>query len=236
MNHNDMHGTTILSVRRGGRVALGSYVLQCFVNKWPPGGAKSLEKMNSLNISYVGDLQVFTLSELEQKFGKMGKHFYQLANGIDQRIVKPGIGVKSISKEHTFSEDVLDEDLLKKWIYKLAEHISSNARTKYFFGRTITIKFREVGFKTFNRSLTLQHHIKSHIEIYQIGLDLLNEFLPLKKAVRLIGIGISHNDEFINQINALEFENDKTNKINSVKDKLNTKFGKKTIFGAEGMT
>ena len=198
-------------------------------------GVQFKKKLKDMGIDYVGQLQKMSEEELTRAFGKMGQHLYRLSQGIDHRSVSSGREIKSVSKEHTFFIDVEDVELIKKWIYKLSEDVLRNARRKYFYGRTIQLKFRDTKFRTYTRSKTIHHECKHQNELYTICLDLLQNFLPLQDPVRLIGVGISHENENKDQLNLFQNECDDLFVMDLLKDKINNKFGKETLFGAEAM-
>ena len=196
-------------------------------------GKRSLSQLNQLGLKTVYDLRTYPQKSLIRLFGKPGQHFINLSNGIDNRGVQTERGRKSISKERTFEIDTDNIEILKKVIYNLSEELTELVRSTGFMGHTLGLKLRETGFITHNRQVTIDHPIQHAVELYMAIEKLLNEFLPLKKKIRLIGISIRSQKKKDGQLDF--FHNPKLDHLDKAKDHLNKKFGQSTIKGAEGL-
>ena len=119
-------------------------------------GKKTLEVLKRMGIRTIGDLAHQDVKRLELGFGKNGKHVWDLANGIDPRGVETSEVIKSVSKEHTFEQDIRDWALVKDTLMMLSEQVSRRLRGYGLKGKTITLKIRFSDFKTYTRSVTLQ--------------------------------------------------------------------------------
>ncbi len=131
-------------------------------------GKKTIEKLKKSGINTFGDLAKFPENTLKLKYGKLGSHFYKLSHGIDDREVVPQHGVKSVSNERTFSEDVLDTEKITQTLFALSEKVAFRLRKKSLNGKTIHLKLRYKGFDTITRNKTIENYTSNTEEIYQI--------------------------------------------------------------------
>ena len=76
------------------------------LKKIPGVGKVTQEKLNSLNLKTLGDLQHIEENILIHHFGKYGKQLFLYAQGIDERPVQSERQRQQISKETTFDDDL----------------------------------------------------------------------------------------------------------------------------------
>src|SRR5258706_390398 len=74
---------------------------------------------------------------LSDRFGEMGRHIWQLANGLDDRTVVPDREAKSVSTETTFAHDIGDRGVLRVWVLDLVDHLAGRLRHAGLWARTI---------------------------------------------------------------------------------------------------
>ncbi len=163
-----------------------------FVSTLPVGkifgvGKVTAARMHSLGIGTCGDLQQWTELALAEQFGSFGRRLYSLCRGEDDRLVKPHRIRKSLSVEHTYSEDLQGEgNCLAKLPALVAEltdrlgKLSASYRPNKAF---VKIKFADF------TATTLERAAQSFDETtFQ---PLLSEALTRgKPAVRLLGVGV----------------------------------------------
>jgi len=149
-------------------------------------------KMSNLGIQYGADLKKFTKIELAQQFGKMGRFYYDIVRGIDNRPVQANRVRKSLGVERTFNNDVNSlaqiEDIVLKIIDKFFERLTKAEN----FGRTITLKIKTNDFKTLTRSHSEDYYIKDKESITRIALKLLEDNSKDFDLIRLIGLTASN--------------------------------------------
>lgn len=76
------------------------------LKKIPGVGKVTQEKLKSLNLETLGDLQQIDEALLIQHFGKYGRRLFLYAQGIDERPVEVERERQQISKETTFDDDL----------------------------------------------------------------------------------------------------------------------------------
>ncbi len=196
-------------------------------------GEKSKAVLNSMSINTIGQLAKTKPELLEAKFGKTGLHFWQLANGMDEREVIPQKEAKSISNEITFEQDTADKRLIQSALLSLCEKVSVRLRSEGLKGKTITLKIRLEGFQTYTRAVTMDISTNFADVIYAEIKKLYLGFKTGNKKVRLVGVKVSNLCPCDVQETLFPDENDaKREKIHEVIDKVKRKFGYDAIMRA----
>jgi len=156
-------------------------------------GRRTAERIRRLGLGSVAELRRCSLELLTAHFGaKGGALLYNQSRGIGSDRVGDDGPRKSLSRETTFAEDVLDRSLLKGVLLELAADVGRRCRAEGLQGRVVTLKIRFTGFETHTRRRTLERPTNHDRSIYQTALELLAEPGFRNKAVRLIGVGLSN--------------------------------------------
>ncbi|OGW75285.1 MAG: hypothetical protein A2Z72_00970 [Omnitrophica bacterium RBG_13_46_9] len=199
-------------------------------------GAKSERLLRGMNINTVGDLAKMDINELEDLFGKNGAHFWNLANGIDEREVETACGAKSVSNEVTFDSDTSDKEKIEGALMLLCEKVSSRLRQDGLKGKTITLKIRLQGFYTFTRAVTVEVPNNFADVLYKEAKRLYNRFDTKGKRVRLVGVRVSNLFPASLQNSLFEkYTDKKIENIHKAVDKIKEKFGDTSIHRATQM-
>lgn len=189
-------------------------------------GAKTTDKLHSLGIRTIGELSRWPESDLVSRFGKHGRDLARHAKGIDNRPVQTEHETKSISKETTFSQDVIQAAELKRTLRRLADGVGRQARKAHLSGRTVTIKLRWRDFTTLTRQVTLDNPTDQDEVIYRAALDLFEKNWQ-GRPVRLIGVGISNFEAPHHQLSLWDnpAEHEQNQRLQSALDDLRDRFG-----------
>ena len=86
--------------------AVDNFILRLPVAKIHGVGRVTAEKMHRQGIHTCADLRQLSQLDLIKHYGKFGQRLHELSRGIDERPVKSDGSRKSVSVEHTFSEDL----------------------------------------------------------------------------------------------------------------------------------
>lgn len=190
-------------------------------------GKKSEPHFRKLNINTVGDLAELPVKKVVKIFGKNGLHFWQLANGIDKRVVETYSAAKSMSHEVTFMTDTDCREQLELVLFEIAEKLGKSLRKKGWQAKTVTLKIRLSDFSTFTRSKSLADFFDDSDLIRQTALSLYRQFDCQGQKVRLIGVNVSHFDTGLGQqLNLLDKEQTSASNSDKVIDLIEEKFGK----------
>ncbi|MDD4295220.1 MAG: DNA polymerase IV [Candidatus Omnitrophica bacterium] len=194
-------------------------------------GQRVKEKLNLMGIFTIGDIAGYDVDKLIGIFGKLGLHYWLLANGKDDREVSAEEDIKSVSNEKTFDNDIADKRMIEAGLLALSDKISARLRLCGIKGRTIILKIRFSDFSTFTRSNTLNQATNYTEVIYKNILNLCKEFNNKKLLVRLIGIKVSNLTEDTEFPESLFIGDDeqKKKRLYAAIDGIKLKYGSKSV-------
>ncbi len=208
--------------------------VQAFLDPLPVGRLWVVGKVTGpvfeqLAIRTIGQLRQLPIATLEEMFGSLGRHYWELAQGIDGRPVVPDREAKSVSHETTFATDIADDEILRAWLVKLVEQVARRLRRHEIQGRSVELKVRQADFTTLTRSLILPRPTNVTQELLDAGLELLNTRLPTRRLpVRLLGFGVHRLGEVgpVQQQLFDQPERERQQELDRVADQIAAKFGK----------
>jgi len=179
----------------------GLYVIKpeqgaAFVATLPVGkffgvGPATEKKMFKHGIYTGKDILRWSLEDLTAVFGKSAAYYYQVARGIDNRPVRSTRTRKSLGKETTFKQDILDILDLKKQINTLADKVFERIQEQSLKPKTVTLKVKYADFKQVTRAFTQAGHFTDAEVVKGVLNQLLTQTDAGKKAVRLVGVTAS---------------------------------------------
>ena len=187
---SDVHkpeGLTVVTPERA-----ESFIAELPIRKFHGVGRVTEKKMHRLGIITGNDLRRYSLDELTRWFGKSGQYFFDIARGVDLRPVTPNRLRKSIGKETTLKEDIADIGQMLTVIGNLAEKVSGLLKQNQTSGLTITLKVKYADFQIVTRSFSQEDVIEDAQDILMLSEQLLKRTDAGRRAVRLLGITISH--------------------------------------------
>ncbi len=213
----------LLEVKRGEE---SSFLAPLAVAKLPGVGQRAEQILRGLGIRTIGEIAAMSLSTLKSHFGTSGEVFHQFSRGIDGRKVEPPGAARSISRETTFAEDTRDCTLLKATLRYLSEKVGADLRRQGKQAKCVTLKLRYADFTTITRSHTHLQTVDSDQKIFHQGAELLDSaLLTEKRAVRLIGIGVSNLMESGRQLDMLDSSTWRQERLDRVIDRIRDKYG-----------
>jgi len=203
------------------------------IRKIPMLGEKTCQKLYQFGIEKIGDLQKCDVRFLETVFGKAGRYIYDKANGIDDSEIVPHSDRKSISTENTFQLDVSDPKVIETTLVSMTEELSAKLRKENKVASCVAIKIRYANFETHTQQEKIALTAAEHILIPGVK-NLLKKAWNQHRPIRLIGVKLSNLCTGSYQINLFE-DNEERIKLYQAMDKINFKFGDKTVCRAAGM-
>ena len=206
-----------------------------------PGVGKVMEKrLQEEGIHKVGDLAERDERWLEQNFGALGLALSGKARGLDagawfDNDIGEDVGPRSISHEHTYSQDTDNRQTLESTLARLTEMVCRRLREQNLHARTLQLKLRYSDFRTLTRARTLERPSAVDSEV----LSTIRELFRANwngEAVRLLGVHASHFDEESEQLGLLGAStHEKWNQALSAADRLRERFGEGAVSLASGM-
>jgi DNA polymerase-4 len=194
--------------------------------------------LRRMGVETIGDLSRLAVEEIARKFGKHGVRLHELSLGIDEREVVPEQPARSIGREETYSEDLMNADAVRKELLSLATRLAERMRRHGIQGRTITLKVKYHDFALITRAVTAGHATDDGGEIYRCAVALLPKTEAGKRPIRLLGIAVSNLDGDEDAPSPGEPEqlplfakprDVRAQKLNRAVDRIREKFGKKGI-------
>ena len=167
------------------------------VEKFYGVGKVTAQKMKSMNIHTGADVKKLSEAELIRHFGKVGKFYYQIVRGIDQRPVEPNQETKSIGAEDTFPEDLTSVEDMNQELDKLAVIVNRRVSEHGLKGRTISLKIKYSDFRIITRSKSFPEPIHDLFTIASTAKELLLLTAIEGARIRLLGITLSNFGERI---------------------------------------
>ncbi len=162
------------------------------VRKIPGIGPVAEKQLHEAGVRTCGELALKSKGFLIEHFGKWGASLYERARGRDDRQVEPDVPAKQYSEEETFPADILDKNFLKMKLREYAADVFEGLKERGQRGKTLVLKVKYHDFEQITRSKTFPAFPQNVDEIYRAAVQLLEEKTYAgKKAVRLLGLGIS---------------------------------------------
>lgn len=192
-------------------------------------GAQTRERLRSVGIQTVGDLQRTPVSLLRAALGFAAEHLAQLSRGLDERPVEADRDTKSIGRETTYDRDTADREVLLRTLATLAEDVARTLRAERLRGKTVTLKLRYSNFHTLTRALTVPVPTDSGADVRRAAVRLLDRLGALPRPVRLIGVSVSALGRADVTQGALFDDDDTDARVHQVMDAINERFGTGTL-------
>jgi DNA polymerase-4 len=165
------------------------------VIKIPGIGRVTDARLQQLGIRTVADLESHPLEFLEQQLGKFGGYLYDIARGIDERPVTPWRERQSYGAEETFPRDILEVEVLLRFLQECAIRVFEELAEEGKRARTVTLKIKYQDFQTVTRRRTFEGFLNSAQEIFLAAKDLLERTEAGRRPVRLAGISLANFQE-----------------------------------------
>ena len=194
-------------------------------------GNKLARRLKSLGIGTAGKLGEASISLLTANFGIWGYHLKKMGKGEDDSKVPRYSECeqeKSIGHSHTLPKDTWDQAVIKSYLRMLSEKVGVRLREANLTGRTINLMVRYSDFNDFLKQHSLGCYIKTGFEIYSASYRIFKDILPLRKAVRLLGVSIS-NLCVDNKQQFLFRSMEREERLVETVDAINEKYGEFTI-------
>ena len=154
-------------------------------------GAATERRLTEAGFRTIGDIQRAAPGAVEMAVGSQAALLRVLADGIDDRPVRPVREVKSIGDEETYEHDLTDTAEIRRRIAIHSDVVARRLRKKHLAARTVSLKVRFSSFLTVMRSLSFEEATNLQEDIEEAALRLL-ERIPRTEAVRLTGVTCSN--------------------------------------------
>lgn len=164
------------------------------VGKFHGIGPATTARMNRLGIATGRDLRGVPLAVLVRHFGKAGRFYHLIAQGIDERPVRVDRVRKSIGAENTFAVDLFTESEARTALRPILGKLWRHYENAGLHGRTVTLKVKYADFHQITRSHTTARPVSASDEVEHLTHALLAPLFPSAKGIRLLGVTLSTLD------------------------------------------
>lgn len=158
-------------------------------------GRVTADRMNQLGIFTGLDLRNQSEAFLIKHFGKVGKHYHNIARAIDERPVTPNRVRKSVGSENTFEQDLTDYSALVCSLSPLVDSVWTYCERTNILGKTVTLKVKYADFTQITRSRSVANWVNDKNTLQRIATELLDSVMPLTQGIRLLGVSLSSLQE-----------------------------------------
>jgi len=118
-----------------------------------PGNIGAVARaMKNMGLHTGDDLKKLTEDELTKHFGKVGRFYFNIVRGIDNREVQPHRETKSLAAEDTFAYDLTTIEEMEAELDKIAVIVCNRLQHYQLKGRTVTLKIKYSDFKQITRN------------------------------------------------------------------------------------
>ena len=161
------------------------------VRSIPGVGPRAGERLRLLGAATVGDLRALGERILTAALGPTGAWLARAARGEDASPVTLPAGPKSVSREVTFPEDILDRERILAELFLLAGSACRSLRGAGTQAWTVTLKLRYADFQTVTRSVTLREPTDLDGEVFSAAGELFGNAWTRRLKLRLVGVRLS---------------------------------------------
>lgn len=213
------------------------HMVQPFLNplsiqKIPMVGDKTFQLLSRIGIRTIQTLSEMPSEVLQQMIGKNGTELWKKANGIDNNPVEPYRERKSISTEHTFSQDTIDIIKLKRILVGMVEKLAFQLRSEQWLTSTVVIKIRYANFDTETKQCRIAYTSADHTLTKNVT-DLFDKLYQRRMRLRLIGIRFSGLVRGTYQINLFE-DTQEMLSLYQAMDKMKSRYGFDAVMRCAG--
>ena len=195
-------------------------------------GSVTFQLLSRIGIRTIQTLSEMPVEVLQQMIGKNGSELWKKANGIDESPVIPYSERKSISKEHTFTEDTIDVENMRSLISGMVENLAFQLREQKLLTSIVTVKIRYANFDTETKQCRIPYNSADHT-LLKYALELFKKLYTRRMRLRLIGVKFSGLVHGQHQMNLFEDTEELMNLYQAM-DKMKKRFGSDAVQRASG--
>ncbi len=159
----------------------------------PLVGPKFQERLAARGMTTVPDVLQHGLPALRRWLGdREAEWLWDRVRGVSDSPVESGGEAKSISRDETFAEDLHEDRDLERELLALVTRAASDLRGDGLTARTITVRIRDMDFRTRSAQRTLLEAVVSDRVIMRIARELLTKLRAARRVpARLLGVALS---------------------------------------------
>ena len=208
----------------------------------PLVGPRFQERLAALGMVNVPDVLQYDVPTLKQWLGaREAEWLWDRVRGISSSPVETGGEAKSISRDETFAEDLREDRDIERELLALVTRAASDLRGEALTAQTITVRIRDMDFRTRSAQRTVSEAVVSDRVILEVARELLAKLRKARRVpARLLGVQLSSlaQDPEADQLALFAAgasksdETDRDRVLARAVDRVREKFGAKGILPA----
>ena len=155
-------------------------------NLWG-AGAKTAKRLRAMGFETIGQVAAADRGQLQIALGEIGGRFFELANGVDERVVLPSRTARSLGSERTLSRDIRAVSEIEPHLRAAADTVARRLRQKTAVARGVRIKLKRTDFRLVSRQCTMDIATDVSTVLFAWARKLLRELGDVGP-VRLVGL------------------------------------------------
>jgi DNA polymerase IV len=194
-------------------------------------GKRTAERLRNLNINTIGDLALYDVDILQDKFKSYGRMIWKYANGVDESKVEAVESeMKVISNSVTIPTDVRSKEEAYSVLMSLSENIGRRLRKDKKCCRSISVSIRNSDFVNYSHQKKLINPTDSDKTIFETAKGLFDNAWK-HEPIRLLGVAASQlGEQSYYQVSLFGNENiEKKKSLDSALDKIRNKYGEDSV-------
>ncbi|MGO4822224.1 MULTISPECIES: DNA polymerase IV [unclassified Flavobacterium] len=202
------------------------------IQKIPMVGDVTFQLLSRIGIRKIQTLAEMPSEVLHRMIGKNGLEIWKKANGVDNQAVEPYTERKSITTEHTFSQDTIDMVALKAVLSGMVEKLAFQLRSEQWLTSTVVVKIRYANFDTETKQSKIAYTSADH-QLHTKVMELFDKLFQRRMRLRLVGIRFSGLVRGTYQINLFEDTQEMLSLYNAM-DHLKSRYGFDAVMRCAG--
>jgi DNA polymerase-4 len=208
----------------------------------PLVGPKFQERLAALGMTTVPDVLQYNLPTLIGWLGKReAEWLWDRVHGVSESAVDAGGEAKSISRDETFAHDLSDDRDLERELLALVTRAAFDMRADGLAARTITVRIRDMDFRTRSARRTLFEPVVSDRVLMRVARELFAKLREARRVpARLLGVALSSlgQDPEADQLRLFEAganadaETERDRVLARAVDRVRERFGRNSIIPA----
>ena len=218
------------------------FLRTCTLAEIPLVGPKFQERLAAMGMVTVSDVLKHDLPTLLQWMSEReAEWLWHRVHGVDGGSVERSGVAKSISRDETFAEDLRNDRDLDHELLSLVTRAAFDLRSDGLAARTITVKIRDMDFRTRSARRTLEEPVVSDRVILLVARELFAKLRAARRVpARLLGVALSSlaQDPKADQLTLFtrstgpEAETERDRTLARTVDRVRERFGAKGIMPA----
>jgi DNA polymerase-4 len=200
-------------------------------------GKVSEQRFAELGLVTIGDVQKLSGADCVRLFGEaFGRHVHALSQALDPRPVEVDHEAKSISRETTFTKDVVRREEAHRVLLAFAQDVARELRAEGLRARLVRIKVRDPDFRTITRQARLVEPTRLDVDLYRAAVKLFDRHWRDGAPIRLLGLGSAQlvPEDQPAQRSLFGGSRDESDRLMTAVEKIRARFGDGAIRRGEG--